>query len=61
MLTNLNGQNIILNPTPEENRYYQLRADWHYSDADGRRAIAEEIARHPNWGLRVTANGIERG
>jgi hypothetical protein len=61
MLTTINGHQVIIDPTPEDRRYHQLQADWAYSNADGRKAIAEELARHPEWGLRVTDNGIERG
>jgi hypothetical protein len=61
MLTTIHGHQVIADPTPEERRFYQLQADWHYSNADGRKAIVEEIARHPEWGFRVTPDGIERG
>jgi hypothetical protein len=60
MLKKINGHAVITNADPSESRFYQLQADWKFSNADGRKAIAEEIARHPLWGLRVTANGIER-
>lgn len=61
MLTTINGHTVITNADPSEARWYQLQADWKYSNADGRKAIAEELARHPEWGLRVTDHGIERG
>jgi hypothetical protein len=63
MFKTINGVQVIdwNQSTPKEKRFYQLRSDWHYSSVDGRKAIAEEISRHPEWGLRVTDNGIERG
>jgi hypothetical protein len=60
MLKTLDGHLVIIQPTPQEHRFYKLNAEWLLANAHGRKAIAEDIDRHPEWELHITPTGIQR-
>lgn len=60
MIQHVNGHAIIVNPTPEEARFYKIQAEWRIASPAAREAIAEELSLHPEWGIQIIGSRIEK-